>query len=100
MAKDIRMNVSVTNSLSSSLKKIQKKLDQLPQEAYREFVKQTPIKSGNARRKTKLKGDEIQANYPYAKRLDEGYSKQSPQGMVQPTEAFIRKRMKQILKGK
>ena len=100
MAKDIRMNVSVTNSLSSSLKKIQKKLDQLPQEAYKEFVKDTPIKSGNARRNTKLVGNEIQANYPYAKRLDEGYSKQSPQGMVQPTEAFIRKRMKQILKGK
>ena len=100
MANDIRMNVSTKNVLSSSLAKIQRQLDALPQEAYKEFVKETPIKSGNARRNTKLKGDEIQANYPYAKRLDEGYSKQSPDGMVKPTEAFLRKRMKQILRGK
>lgn len=100
MANDIRMNVSVTNAISSSLKKIQKKLNQLPQEAYKEFVKDTPIKTGNARRNTKLVGNEIHANYAYAKRLDEGYSKQSPDGMVKPTEAFIRKRMKQILRGK
>jgi len=100
MANDIRMNVNMRNTISSSLIKIQRKLDALPNDAYKEFLKETPIKTGNARRNTKLVGDEIRANYPYAKRLDEGYSNQSPDGMVKPTEAFIRKRMKQILRGK
>lgn len=86
--------------MSSSLKRIQKKLNNVPKEAYTEFVSDTPIRSGNARRKTKLKGQTIVADYAYAKRLDEGYSKQSPQGMTKPTEAFIQKRVAQILKGK
>ena len=86
--------------MSSSLKRIQKKLNNVPKEAYQEFVKDTPIRSGNARRKTKLKGQTIVADYAYAKRLDEGYSKQSPEGMTKPTEDFIQKRMAQILKGK
>ena len=86
--------------MSSSLKRIQKKLAQVPKEAFTEFVKDTPIRSGNARRKTKLRGQTIVADYAYAKRLDEGYSKQSPDGMTKPTEAFIQNRTQQILKGK
>lgn len=86
--------------MSSSLKNIKRKLDNLPKEAYQEFVKETPIRSGNARRKTKLKGKTIVADYAYAKRLDEGYSKQSPAGMTKPTEDFIQKRVTQIMKGK
>lgn len=86
--------------MTSSLKKIQRKIDNLPKEAYTEFVKDTPIRSGNARRRTKLRGQTIVADYAYAKRLDEGYSKQSPEGMTKPTEDFIQKRMAQILKGK
>jgi hypothetical protein len=86
--------------MTSSLKNIQKKLNNLPKEAYQEFVKDTPIRSGNARRKTKLIGNKIVAGYAYAQRLDEGYSKQSPDGMTKPTEVFIKKRMAQILLGK
>ena len=91
---------TVTDNITSSLKRIKQKLKLLPQEAYKEFVKETPIRSGRARRSTKIKGNVIEANYPYAKRLDEGYSQQSPNGMTAPTEAFIKKRVKQILKGK
>jgi hypothetical protein len=95
------MSVTLTvNKITSSLKNIQKKLDNLPKEAFTEFVKDTPIRSGNARRKTKLNGNTITAGYAYAKRLDEGYSPQSPDGMTKPTEDFIKKRMAQILKGK
>ena len=95
------MSVTLTvNKMTSSLQKIQKKLDNLPKEAFTEFVKDTPIRSGNARRKTKLSGSKIIAGYSYAKRLDDGYSKQSPQGMTKPTEDFIQKRTQQILKGK
>ncbi len=94
------ISYTVNDNITSSLKRIKAKLKLLPQEAYKEFVKDTPVRSGNARRSTKLNGNVIAANYPYAKRLDEGYSQQAPDGMTAPTEAFIKKRVKQILKGK
>ena len=51
----------------------------------------TPKLSGNARRNTKLSGDRILAQYPYAQRLDQGYSKQAPDGMSTPTTEYIKK---------
>ena len=68
-------------------------LDQLSEQAiktvmdksFRYFVNQTPIRTGNARRHTTLDGEIITADYPYAGRLDTGWSNQSPQGMTQPT---------------
>jgi hypothetical protein len=96
----ITVNVKGVQQVSSKLKKIQKKLDNVPKEAHKVFVSNTPIRTGNARRKTKLQKESIKANYPYAKRLDEGWSKQSPKGMVEPTLEYIRKRIKQILAGK
>jgi len=86
------------NTMTASLQRIQKRLDALPQLAYKEFVKNTPIRSGNARRKTRLQKDTIIAAYPYAQRLDEGYSKQAPEGMTKPTEEFIRQQLKKILR--
>lgn len=58
--------------------------------AYQAFYDNTPVRSGNARRRTLKKQDEISAKYPYAKRLDEGYSKQSPNGMTKPTIEAVR----------
>jgi len=96
----ITLNVKGVQRVTSNINKIQRKLDKVPDEAYKVFVSNTPVRSGNARRKTKLQKDSIKANYPYAKRLDEGYSKQSPKGMVEPTLKFIRERIKQIFAGK
>lgn len=96
----ITLNVKGAQQVTSNIKKIQRKLDKVPTEAHKVFVANTPIRSGNARRNTKLRKDTIAANYPYAKRLDEGYSKQSPKGMVEPTLKFIRERIKQIFAGK
>lgn len=60
--------------------------NELARVAYPTFKDFTPKRSGNAQNKTKLKGDTIHANYPYAKRLDEGYSKQhNGVGMTEPT---------------
>lgn len=95
---DVKLRVE--NSITSSLLRIQKELDRVPEQAHQVFVDNTPVRSGNARRKTQLKGNEIQAKYAYAKRLDEGYSKQSPQGMVEPTERFIKRRVGQIMRKK
>lgn len=46
----------------------------------------TPIDKGNARRKTYANGNSIHADYPYAQRLDENWSKQTNgKGLIQPT---------------
>ena len=67
--------------------------------AYDFFKAKTPIRSGNARSRTSLKNkNTIDANYAYAKRLDEGYSKQAPQGMVEPTVKEIDRLIKIELK--
>ena len=94
------MSVTVKNQITPVLKSMKAKLNNLPLEAYKEFVKDTPIRSGNARRHTNLNNKTIYASYPYAQRLDEGWSKQSPDGMTKPTENFIQKRYAQIMSGK
>ena len=58
--------------------------------AYKAFVKNTPVRSGNARRNTRKSGNAIDANYPYAQRLEEGYSRQAPKGMTEPTIEEVR----------
>jgi hypothetical protein len=97
------------NTMSSSLKRIQKKLNNVPKEAYKEFVKVTPVKTGNAKRKTKLKGKTIVADYPYAQVLDKGRhmtsrgmrgSEQAPEGMSKPTTEFIKQTIDKIIKAK
>ena len=102
MAGAFNVKLNIKNNITSSIKKKQKELDKLPEEAYKFFKAQTPIRTGNARRNTKLDkvNDEIVADYPYATKLDEGYSKQSPQGMTKPTEKFIQKRANQIMRKK
>lgn len=69
----------------------------LPKEAYDYFVDSTPIRSGNARRSTRLRGSTIDANYAYAERLDNGYSRQAPKGMTGPTEKFLQKRIDNLI---
>jgi ABC-type nitrate/sulfonate/bicarbonate transport system substrate-binding protein len=100
MANDIKLSVTIQNSVTTAIKRIQKKLNDLPKDAFKEFVKDTPVRSGNARRNTNLKGDTIHANYPYAQKLDEGHSSQSPKGMTEPTLAFLKKRLNQIMRGR
>jgi hypothetical protein len=89
---------SVKTSLNK-LKSIKQQVDRIPQDAYNYFVSITPIDTGNARSKTQLKGKTIEGNYAYAKRLDNGWSRQAPDGMIKPTEKFINERVKKI-KGK
>lgn len=64
---------------------------------YPVFVRNTPIHTGNARRRTTKDNDEIRAEYPYAARLDQGYSRQSPDGMVQPTIKAIREYIRKVI---
>lgn len=87
----------ISDKISPQLERVRRELSNLPKEAYNFWVGITPKLSGNARRNTHLSGSTINANYAYARRLDKGYSKQAPKGMSEPTEAFIRKKIKQRL---
>jgi hypothetical protein len=72
---------------------------QLAKIAYKTWVDYTPIDTGNARRRTKLKNTEIHADYAYALRLDQGWSKQfQGQGMTRPTLRELQKYVKNNLK--
>ena len=95
------------SNIADRLNQVLEILDQekISKVAYNAFVKNTPIGDpnrwktkykpknyvpGNARRKTVLRNNEIQANYPYAQRLEDGYSSQAPIGMTDPTIEDIR----------
>jgi hypothetical protein len=89
------------NLLTPALKKIRTQLQDLPAEIYMEFIKNTPIDTGNARRSTKLINNKtIAAKYVYAGRLENGWSKQAPEGMIKPTKEWAKKRIKEILRKK
>lgn len=57
------------------------------------FVKNTPVAEGNARRNTRVSDTEIRADYPYAGRLDEGYSRQAPDGISKPSLEYLEKQI-------
>ena len=87
---------SVSNNISKRLDKIKNDLQQLPVDAHKEFQSLTPIDTGNARRSTSLRGTAIDANYPYAVRLNTGWSKQAPNGMTDDTIDFIRDQIRKM----
>tara|TARA_R110002111_G_scaffold47166_6_gene84465 strand:- start:1665 stop:1946 length:282 start_codon:yes stop_codon:yes gene_type:complete len=81
------------NRMTPSLNRIVAKFDKLPNEAYVFWKKITPRDTGNAKRRTRLQGSKIKANYQYAVPLDRGHSNQAPRGMSGPTDAYIKKRI-------
>jgi hypothetical protein len=87
------------DKISSSIDKMIKALSALPKKAEIVFKAHTPIDKGYARRNTRLVGgNKIVANYKYASLLDEGRSKQSPDGMVNPTKKFLDAEIKRIMR--
>jgi len=92
---DLKVSIRSDGELDS----IRQQIAALPKEAYDYFKSVTPIRTGNARRRTRLSGDTIRADYAYAQPLDDGRSRQAPQGMTEPTEKWLARRVKQI-KGK
>lgn len=92
------MSIRVKDNMSPNLKKIAKSLEGVPEQAYSYWRSITPIKSGNARRRTRLSGNEIQARYAYAEALDSGASKQAPKGMSKPTTDFLDREYKKRIR--
>ncbi len=96
-------------TVRSNTKEVKRMFDDLEdlgkdvmKDAYKFYKQETPIQSGNARNKTKLKGSgkTIDSAYPYAGRLDEGWSKQAPKGMTKPTidkiESLVDKEIRRV----
>lgn len=77
----------MAKEISRRLDEISEIIDdkKLAKVGYDYFIRKTPYRSGNARRSTQLRDNNIQANYPYAGRLDQGYSPKAPDGMTEPT---------------
>jgi len=91
----MKIDSRVFNKRMGKLKQVP---DQLLKNAETELKANTPIQSGNARNKTKLRGNKIQSNYPYAGRLDSGRSKQAPKGFTEPTIEFMDKNVDKLIK--
>ncbi len=92
----LSVKVNYTDNISKLLKKQKAELKKLPKAAIAEYKALTPIRTGNARRRTTLHGDVIEANYPYAERLDEGYSNQAPEGLTKPFNEWFTKQFRKI----
>ena len=85
-------------NIDRSLNRLENRIDDIRQSAHQEFVRVTPIRTGNARRSTDLKGKEIQANYNYAVALEKDHrSRQAPNGMSEPTIDHVKKIVRRIL---
>ena len=94
----IDIKLDIQDRITGDITKLKRELGAVPKAAITEYQKLTPIKSGNARKRTTLKGNSIQANYPYAQRLDEGWSKQAPKGMTKPWELWLQKHLDKLMK--
>lgn len=85
----------------ADLKKLEREIISATENAmddtYNFYKKKTPIKSGNARRKTKYTKSsdryKINSDYDYAERLDEGFSKQAPKGFTDPSFDYLEKQI-------
>jgi hypothetical protein len=73
-----------TNAFKKILDKIDKGCHRAWNDTGKYYKRITPKDTGNAQRNTQRTQKKIIANYPYAGRLDEGWSKQAPEGMTDP----------------
>lgn len=90
-----------TNKILPHHARLMARLKPIPSKAYQYFKGVTPIKTGNARSKTtfveRTNGGTIRGDYPYANRLNDGYSKQAKNGMTEPTIREIRRMVRRVL---
>ena len=96
----IKISVKVDNSaLNAKLRRQQKELALLPEQGLTEFQRLTPRRTGNARANTELTNNKmIVGDYPYAQRLDNGWSKQAPKGMIIPFTVWWNKQVRRIFR--
>jgi hypothetical protein len=90
----------MSGEVNFRLDQIKKNLDvkKIAKPAYDYFRRVTPIRTGNARANTDLINTSIVADYPYARPLDTGWSKQAPSGMSEPTIRYVQQLIKKEAK--
>lgn len=94
----ISIDIQINDKITGDIKRIKRELLKVPRESLAEYKRLTPIDTGNARRRTYLESNKtIRANYPYAQRLDEGWSNQARQGMTRPWEQWFRNKIRKIM---
>ena len=86
------------DNITPEIQRKLRELDQLASGAFEVWRASTPRRTGNARNRTRLQGDTIQANYQYAVPLDQGSSRQAPQGMNTPTLKWLRQQLNRIMR--
>ena len=94
-----QVSVSMSfNGRGFTTKTISAFVAQLAADVEREIKKNTPIKTGNARRNWKKtvrqKDFDVTNKVPYIERLEAGASRQAPQGMLKPTLTTIKGKYK------
>lgn len=93
----ISVDIKIDDGITPALNGMKTALANYPKQAEAKFKSLTPIDTGNARRRTQLKNnDTIEANYVYAVALDNGHSKQAPQGMTKPFAEWVKQKTKLI----
>lgn len=104
----IEIKLDIDNAISKDLERIKRALPQTAKQGLAEYQRLTPVRSGQARRKTTVSGNSIQANYPYAGVLDLGRgqrdgqmrgSTQAPKGMTEPWTKWLEQHVDKIFKG-
>lgn len=73
------------SKIKTRLERLERDVGKIKDFAADEFRKITPIRTGNARSKTNRINAGVEAAYPYANALNDGFSRQAPQGMTAPT---------------
>lgn len=103
----VEVKINIQDQITGDIDQIKKEIAELPRAALIEYRRLTPRRTGNAQRKTQLKGQTIQANYAYAEVLDAGRgnrdgqmrgSTQAPQGMTKPWEQWLQNRVDKFMK--
>jgi F0F1-type ATP synthase gamma subunit len=84
------------SKIQARLNEIDRKVNRIKDHAHEEFRKITPIRTGNARSKTNRINRGVEAAYPYANKLNDGFSRQAPTGMTDPTVEAIREFVRKI----
>jgi hypothetical protein len=100
MSNNIGLSIKIdARGLKSKLKRWTSQVERLPERALAKFIKNTPIDTGHARRNTVLQSNNIiKGDYPYSGKLEGGWSKQAPDGMVNPTTEWLEKEFYRIFK--
>lgn len=99
MPAQVSISVSGIDSLGKDLEKVlDKKVKEIAQITYDQARAHTPIRTGNARRnwtkEVKDRDFTIENRVPYIERLEQGWSKQAPNGIIMPTIKSVRGQIK------